>query len=245
MKQTLKLSALVTATYLLATPASAALVSIQEVGVSNGMSSGRLVLPIDARTLDYWAGLQKLVIDGSKNVLAFCVDPWEWSSSSAQSYQTNNLSTIFGTPKAKMIGELYSEAYSSTLLPGNQGGNLNAAAFQLALWEIIADDNPALTGLQANLNGGLVHVVPGTNASLVTAANTLLSHIDGVYGNENYTFNLYTSGRSAGQAGTAGYQDFLVANRVPEPGTFSLIVSALSALCGLSVLGQRRRSCQP
>lgn len=241
MKKILKYGVIAAASYLLAAPASAALVSIQEVDVGNGMSSGGLVLPVDTRTINYWAGLQKLVINSSASVLAFCVDPWEWTSPNTVNYSTNNLGSIFGAAKANMIGELYSEAYSSTLLPGNLGGNLNAAAFQLALWEIIADDNPAIAGLQANLNNGLVHVVQGTNASLIAATNVLLSHIDGVYGNENYTFSFYTNGRSAGQAGPAGYQDFLVANRVPEPGTISLIVSALSALSGLSVLGLRRR----
>lgn len=244
MKKILKYGLLAAAGCLLAVPASAALVSIQEVDVGNGMSTGGLVLPVDSRTINYWAGLQKLLINGSANVVAFCADPWEWTSPNTVNYSTNSLDAVFGTPKARMISELYSEAYSGTLLPSNLGGNLNAAAFQLALWEIIADDNPAIAGLQANLNNGLVHVVQGTNANLIAATNVLLSHIDGVYGNENYAFTFYTNGRSAGQAGQAGYQDFLVANRVPEPGTISLVVSALSALSGLSVLGLRRQSSQ-
>lgn len=245
MKKTFKLSALLAAAYLglVATPASAGNVSIQEIGLGNGLASGGLILPVDTRTINYWSGFEKLLISGNKTVLAFCVDPWEWASALPQNYSTNNLGSIFGTAKAQMIGELYSEAYGSTLLAANQGGNLNAAAFQLALWEIIADDNPNAAGLQANLNKGLVHVVQGsTNASLINATHALLDKIDGVYGTENYSFDLYTSGRSNGQSGAAGYQDFLVANRVPEPAILSLFISALSVLSGLSLLSQRRRT---
>lgn len=240
MKKTLTCSLLLAATSLISAPASAAVVSLQETGLGNGLMTGGLVLPIDTRTLDYWAGTQTVLINGKRTELAFCVDPWEWSSSQNQSYATGSLTAVFGTAKAGMIGELYSEAYRGTLLSTSQG-DLNAAAFQLALWEIIADDNPALAGLQANLNSGLVRVVGGTNASLVAATNALLSRIDGVYGADNYVFDYYASGRSAGQAGTAGYQDFLVAHQVPEPGVISLVISALSVLSGIALFGGRRR----
>lgn len=218
-------------TCLTAASAAAGPVLIKETSLGNGMGSGGLVLPILANPANYWAGLQNIRIDNTQNFLAFCVDPWEWSPGSNQSYNTNNLDSIFGATKAGNIRELYSEAYASTLIPGNQGGNLNAAAFQLALWEIIADN-------QLNLALGAVHTVASTNGALATAAQNLLNQIDGNFGNENYVYQFYTSGNSAGARGTAGYQDYLVVNRVPEPGTALLL---LSALCSASLIGRRRR----
>lgn len=248
MKALFKKGILVAATCLASLSAPANAVMITESGLGNGLATGGLVLPVAAGSANYWAGLQTLLVDNSRSLLAFCIDPWEWSSSANQSYGTSSLESVFGQSKAGFIRELYSEAYSGTLLPGSQG-NLNAAAFQLALWEIVADDNPTLAGLQSNLNNGLVHKVPGTTGSLIGATNALLNHIDGVFGSENYTFDLYVSGRSAGQVGTAGFQDFLVANRVPEPGLARLnqvpepgmLGLTLTALGGLGLLGLRRR----
>ncbi|MDP3540143.1 MAG: PEP-CTERM sorting domain-containing protein [Azonexus sp.] len=237
MKTSIKKVLLVSATCLTSLSAYANPVIIKETGLGNGLWTNGLILPVDTNNArGYWSGLQTLLIDNSKSVLAFCVDPWEWSSSFNQNYSTGNLDTIFGAPKANFIRELYSEAYSGTLLAGDPG-KLNAAAFQLALWEIIADDGAAI-GLQSDLTAGLVRKVASTNASMLTAANTLLSHIDGVYGRENYSYELFISGRSVGQAGTSGYQDFLVVNRIPEPGMAALMLTALG---GLGLAGLRRR----
>jgi hypothetical protein len=217
--------------------ASAAPVLIKESGLANGLASGGLLLPIASGAQNYWTGLQTLVIDNTRTVLAFCVDPWEWSSSQNQSYVTNSLDGIFGSAKAGFIRELYSESYSSALLTGS-AGNLNAAGFQLALWEIIADDNPNAPGLQSSLANGLVSKVKDTNKDILQSAQSMLSRIDGVFGPENYSFELFTSGTSMGQAGRVGYQDFLVANRVPEPGMLGLMAGALG---GLAMIGWRRR----
>jgi hypothetical protein len=237
MKNRLQKTILTVAVCLLSASASAVVVDLRETGLGNGMGSGGLILPVTSGSQSYWAGLQKLTLNNSQSLLAFCVDPWEWSSGDNHSYSTNNLNTIFGQAKADFVRELYSEAYAGTLLTTSQG-NLNAAAFQLALWEIITDDNPGIAGLQFNLDSGLVRKVSTTDSSLVAATNTLLSKIDGVYGSENYAFSLYVSGKSMGQGTTGGFQDFLVANRIPEPGAFSLMLGALG---GMGLLGWRRR----
>lgn len=250
MKNTLKKSLLATAAMLACTSALAVPVMLRESGFGNGMATNGLILPIYASPLNYWAGLQTVVIDNAKTVLAFCVDPWEWSSGSNQSYVTNSLDTIFGGEKASFIRELYSESYSSTLQAGN-AGNLSAAAFQLALWEIIADDNPHAAGLQVSLANGLVQKVKDTDKDLLKAAKDMLNKVDGSFGTDTYSFDLYTSGKSLGQGAVNGYQDFLVAskqdvpvtasratNNVPEPGAFSLMLGALGSM---GLLGWRRR----
>lgn len=217
--------------------AVAAPVLIKETGLANGMGSNGLILPVSSIAQNYWSGLQTLLIDDARSVLAFCVDPWEWSSNKNQSYVTNSLDGIFGSAKAGLIRELYSESYASTLLTGS-AGKLNAAGFQLALWEIIADDNPNMDGLQSSLGSGLVRSVRSTRSDILLNAQSMLDRIDGVFGQESYGFELFTSGTSMGQAGRVGYQDFLVANRVPEPGMLGLMAGALG---GLALTGWRRR----
>lgn len=237
MNNKLRNGLLIAATALIAGQAQAAPVLIKQNGLGNGMATGGLILPLSASSQNYWAGLQTLLIDNTRNVLAFCVDPWEWASTQNQSYASNNLDGIFGTTRAGFIRELYSESYASTLLAGSTG-KLNAAGFQLALWEIIADDNPHAPGLQSSLGSGLVRSVSGTRSDILQSAQSMLNRIDGVFGQENYSFELYTSGTSLGQRGTNTFQDFLVANRIPEPGVLSLMAGALG---GLALLGWRRR----
>ncbi|KAB2911434.1 MAG: PEP-CTERM sorting domain-containing protein [Dechloromonas sp.] len=221
--------------------ASAAPVLIKETGLANGLATGGLILPVSSTAQNYWAGLQTLLIDETRSVLAFCVDPWEWSSNLNQSYVTNTLDSVFGSEKASFIRELYSESYSSTLLPGSTG-NLNAAGFQVALWEIIADDNLHAPGLQTSLANGLVRKVNGTSNDILQTAQAMLTRIDGIFGQESYSFELFTSGRSLGQGSSAGYQDFLVASRVPEPGMLGLMAGALGSL---ALVGwRRRRTCR-
>jgi hypothetical protein len=237
MNKKIKHALLIAATALATGSAAAAPVLIKETGLANGLATGGLILPVSSTAQNYWSGLQTLLIDDSRSVLAFCVDPWEWSSNKNQSYVSNSLDGIFGSAKAGFIRELYSESYSSTLLTGS-AGNLNAAGFQLALWEIIADDNPNAPDLQFNLNNGLVSKVKDTNKDILQSAKSMLERIDGIFGPENYSFELFTSGKSMGQAGSVGYQDFLVANRVPEPGMLGLMAGALG---GLALTGWRRR----
>lgn len=246
MKTSIPKSALLAAGILATSSALAAPVFIKETGLSNGMATGGLLLPINSTPLNYWSGLQTLLINNSDKVLAYCIDPWEWSSSANQSYSTNNLDAIFGTAKAGFISELYSESYASTLTTGS-AGNLNAAAFQLALWEIITDDNPNAAGLQSSFSNGLVQKTGSTDMSIVRSATVMLGRIDGVYGSDSYIFDLYTSGKSLGQGRVSGYQDFLVASKqetfitttkVPEPGAFSLMLGALG---GMGLLALRRR----
>jgi hypothetical protein len=238
MNNRLKHALLISATTLIVGTASAAPVLLKEAGLGNGMATGGLQLPIASSAQNYWAGQQILLIDNSRSVLAFCVDPWEWSSNQNQSYVSNSLDGIFGSARAGFIRELYSESYASTLLSGS-AGRLNAAGFQLALWEIIADDDPNMEGLQSSLGSGWVRSVSSTRSDILLSAQSMLKRIDGTFGPESYSFELFTSGTSMGQAGRSGYQDFLVANRVPEPGTLGLIAAALG---GLALSGQRRRN---
>ena len=239
MKTSLKKSFVAAAicfTALLAGPASAVTVEIKEVGLVQGMASNGLLLPTQSSPANYWAGMQNILVDNSKLMFAFCIDPWEWSSSGAQPYSSSsNFDAYFGATRSSRIRELYSDAYSSTQL-SDAGGKLNAAAFQLALWEIIGDS-------ELNFASGIVQTVTATNPQIVSVAKALLDHLDdGLYGDERYTFQLYTNGKSMGAGAVNGFQDYLVANRVPEPSSVALLLLALGVGTGFSAARRRKQS---
>ena len=222
---------------LAAASVSAAPVLIRETGLANGEATNSLILPVQSGAANYWAGTQTILINNTTSALAFCADPWEWSPGSNQTYNTATLDGIFGTTKANDIRTLYALSYGSVQQSGATG-NSAAAAFQLALWEIIADGDLRLDGT------GLVRTTASTNQSLVSQANALLSQV-GSAGNINandYSFTLYVSGKSDGVGNTPGYQDYLVANRIPEPNIGLLMATALGAAL---MLARRREQHKP
>ena len=214
--------------------ANAGPVQIREASLAQGLWSNALVLPVQSTTANYWTGLQTIVLDNARQLLAFCVDPWEWSPSSNQPYaESSNFTAYFGDRKAALIRELYADAYAGTQLPATSGGNLNAAAFQLALWEIITDSN-------RDLATGGVRTLAATNPQIVRAAEALLDQLgDGSNSNDNYAFTLYTSGKSMGLGRAAGFQDYLVVQRISEPTSGALLLAALAIGTGFG-LGRRR-----
>lgn len=246
MKNAIQKTLLTTLLCLIAASVRAEPVQVKETGLTNGQFISSLTLPIQSGATDYWAGLQTIAINDAKSVLAFCADPWEWSPNANESYSIGSLDGVFGSIKADYIRELYSESYTNTL-KSNNGGAGSAAAFQLALWEIIADGDLQLDG------NGLVRIDKNTTRNIVSEATAMLKHIDGIHGGDNYSFTLYTSGKSAGQGSTPGAQDYLVAepaaqalrtaNPIPEPGSGLLVATALGA-AGLLSLRRRKTTAQ-
>lgn len=201
-------------------PVAATPVLLKEAGLSSGMAVGSLKLPASPSPQNYFSGLQQIQVDNDLSWLAYCIDPFQWSSNSNSVYdQRSDFAGFFGA-KAGSVAKLYSLFYSSTL-----GNNLNAAGFQLALWELVADSTQ-------NLSAGNVATTAGTNAAVKNSAQSMLDALSGPAGNQQFAFTLYTS---------ASNQDFLVAtlsaNQVPEPQAWLLCAAALAAL----LLARRQR----
>lgn len=192
---------------------------IHQTGVSSGQNVNNLKLPLATSAATYFSGLQVLKIDGI-STLGFCIDPYQYSPSSVTSnyVERTDFSTFFGA-RAGQINELYSRFYTDTL-PGVVGANLNAAGFQMALWELVADN--------LNLTTGNVRITANTsnNAPVKASAQSMLSALNGGHGHDYFSFRIYTSSTR---------QDYLVATevpsqQVPEPGAALLLMGGLLAL---------------
>lgn len=198
-------------------------VYVKETGTGTGQTLN-LVLPIQSGAHDYFSGSANINVgttsSNGTSFLAYCIDPFQWSSSSTLSYNVSSLSSL-GSTQAADVTKLYSQSYAST-----NGNSVNSAAFQLALWELAKDDGVLTTGA--------VRTTDSTNSTVEAAASSMINNVKtGVTGSTQYSFNLYTNGNS---------QDYLVASLspvtpVPEPETYAMLLAGL----GLIGFTARRR----
>lgn len=206
-----------TSLVLLSLSGSASAELIREVALSSGMNAGSLTLPMG--TGNYFSGLQVLQVDAER-VLAYCIDPYQLAPTSNHLYtRRNDFNAYFGG-RAAAIDTLYSNFYAATL-PGAVNANVNAAGFQLALWELVADNSV--------LGTGIVRTNSSTNAGVRNSAQGLLSALPAASLHGLYNYTIYTN---------ASKQDYLVVtprprNQVPEPASLWLMLAAGAAALGL------------
>jgi len=194
---------------------------VSESGTGAGENL-KLVLPIQEGSANYFTGSLNILtgstvhngsISNGTSFLAYCIDPFQRASSSPVSYGVSGLDAL-GTSNAADVSRLYSQSYA-----GTSGSSLNSAAFQLALWELAKDDG--------KLTSGNVHTTKDTDSKVVALASSMISNAkSGVAGPNQYSFNLYTSGKN---------QDYLVASMssvtpVPEPETYAMLLAGLGLI---------------
>lgn len=213
------------------------LLNFQDV-LPAGANSGKITIHTQSSTqYTVSAGMlsfrQKIV--GATNYLddlltSFCIEPKTSLIRGDTLFVAGTLADRFGAAQQSLISRLYDQHYATatTLTDG-------AAAFQIALWEIVSDsDTLKLNNGVFRANGDF-----GTGKVLATA---WLSDLSDWYDNSGssspYTSSLYdfttlTAGNS---------QDQLTVTRkeqqVPEPGVLALL--GIGAIAGL--VGRRRKS---
>ena len=128
----------------------------------------------------------------------------------------------FSPAQMGLFNKLYTNYYGVS-----QDSSANAAAFQIAVWEITYDGNGAL-----DIDANYFDVGTDGNASAKTTASGWLSTL-GTLSTGAWSFTVLDSVDVDGNA----TQDLLVAIPVPEPGAWALLLAGFGVLL---VSGRRR-----
>ena len=185
-----------------------------------------LVLPVNLPSTSangYWSGLLNITPSQTQggpgtSFAAFCFDPFQYANGGVSNYLVSSGLGSLDQTKATWVNNLYSQNYAGAI-----GNATNAAAFQLALWDLAKDDG--------NLTTGDVKATGSTNSTVLDRANDLIAGAKSGAGSAQYSFSLYTSSTA---------QDYVVAHpvtAVPEPETYAML---LSGICLLGFTARRR-----
>ena len=205
--------------------ATAVPVTVSEVGIG-----ANEIVNITSSTLNggnpvnVYAGVVKLTVNGIATD-GFCIDPFHWSVSGPQSYDSEPLADgpkppggAMGSLAATYIEKLWTEFYSPTM------DNATAAKLQIAIWDVIGSDpasklNNAIFTVNGNDYGGL-------NAMLAIEGDTttLPANLMAVSGPNSQDYVIPNSGGGGS---------------VPDGGTTIMLLGG--ALCGLECM--RRKLC--
>lgn len=218
--------------------------SVKAIGVNPGMTLGVTSSGIDG-TL--WAGVYNLNVRGSDaddlgiegTVQAFCIDIWDYAPTSAyKAYEAVSLELApdpgagpMGIERARYLATLFNRYWTSSLT------NLEAAALQAAVWEIVDEGNVnryAEDPVPASWNVWKYASDKGNfyvnNYQVAMLANSWLGEVRNLGGSD---YEQYLALSSSGGYHQAGYQDYAV--RVPVPG------AVLLGVVGMAVAGVKLR----
>ena len=168
-------------------------------------------------TLDVYAGITELTVDGVPTN-SFCIDPYQYSSSSEQTY-TVAILTSAPLPTAGMapaaaltISKLWAENYQQAL-----GNAQVAAGLQIAIWETVAGSLglPTFSLYGSQQDYGAAGMIVAANADSSTIAPVSLVAL---------------SNRT--------YQDYIVQN-VPDSGMTLVLLGF--GLASLAIVGRKAR----
>lgn len=164
--------------------------------------------------------------DGVASVLrAYCVDIFQSASSTAQNYTLVDGITHFGAEKAADLGRLFTsfDAWNGSTSVTAQ----ETAALQIAVWEIVNETARSASRLQLDLASGNFKITAAATGTVALAQGWL----NGLAGANNwYQVSAYEN---------ASYQDYLVLNKVPEPGSLALVLGALGSM---GLVARRRKT---
>jgi hypothetical protein len=159
---------------LIAASLTAQAIPVTEVGI--GANQIVTISGTGLGTVSVYAGVLKLNVNGTV-VDGFCIDPFQWSSSSQQTYSEsalsslqNNTSPTLDAAKALTIGKMWNLLYSPTI------SNENAALLQLSIWTVVAGTPPFVYTGSSSSTSDISNFIALANSQNVTANLTRLSN---------------------------------------------------------------------
>jgi len=219
------------ATVIISSVASADIVNLAYQGKERGLS---VKLTSSLYNGDVFAGQLVHTVTGGSiydgTWVTFCADLAQGVATSPKPFDVVSAdllpgSSPMGIAKASAIRDIYAAAGGSQLLSG--ADNALAAAFQLAIWEIILDFDVQANGNGLDITAGGLKATKTNGDALSNAVMGHLTTLFGAIGNVDAS-GIGLVGFKSGQ-----HQDQLIV--IPAPG-------ALALLAGFGVVGRRRRS---
>lgn len=211
-----RIAGISTIALLAAAPAQATPVTLSFVGQPYGAEIATITKPVSNSV---YAGQMEF----SKNeggvvtsLLTYCVEIFQTTSTSPQFYNLVDGITRFGAERAEDLGRLFSafDLWNADNVVSTQ----ETAALQLAVWEIVSETNTSNGSLHFDLASGNF-LASTQNPGTTALAQDWLNKLPGV--SNFYEVSVYEN---------ATYQDQLVLNKVPEPGSMALMFGALAAM---------------
>ncbi len=238
------LTAVVGSLCAVATPAAADQVGMMYVGAGQGRD---VRMSVGSLTMDVFAGQLKHQISGGTGAASglngvyttFCADAAEYLKYAETPYSVAAIADLpkssgwapMGAEREQGVYDLYAAA-SGSQLGASSDADL-AAAFQVALWEVIYDFNGTRSSMDAT--SGIMSVSQTSGAALT---GSMLSYLNGFFD----AIMLVT----AQQSGLIGLSNWGGQDQIVSPVMIPLPNPALLGLAGMAGLGAlamiRRRS---
>lgn len=140
-------------------------------------------------------------------------------------YFTNPAKPTSGATIVERLGKLFTHLGGSN----DPGTAEQSAARQIAVWESVYESTAFGELKTGASNAGLFHI--STNSNARDVANSMLAAAASV---TNIMYSIQVLRKE-------GSQDFLVVQRIPEPGSLALAGIALFGLAGMAGTARRRR----
>jgi hypothetical protein len=172
-------------------------------------------------TWDVYAGITELSVNGVMTY-SFCIDPYQWSSSSTLPYTVASLASApfenpttigMGSNAALIISNLWAENYSPTMSAST------AAGLQIAIWETIA-------------------AAPGMPSFSLVNPATQSYGVTGMINAAKAAVAAGNPGANLVALSSNGYQDYVVQN-VPDSGMTLVLLGF--GLAALAIVGRPAR----
>lgn len=195
--------------------------SAQAVNLTiNGMAPGLnevVTINYNGQNQTVYAGAQSVSIDGGAAVNLYCID-LDHGNQAGYNYNANVIG-VGSVSSATLIANLFSHEWTGV------NNSVEAAAFQLALWDIITD------GADGLANGNFK--ATGTTTAIATQTSHYLAQ-SATAGPESLFLKVYEA-TNHGPNGNM-YQDLIGAEAIPEP----ISLFAIGAFAAAAIRRKRK-----